>query len=47
MSDAPPCDKRRYTSRKDVHLANQKNGHRIRAYWCYDCRAWHGTKHEG
>ena len=41
-----PCGKKRYGSRAATRRAHRHNGHRIRAYWCEACVAFHATGQE-
>lgn len=38
------CGKRCHVSKRDAMQANRTNGHRLRAYWSNECRAWHVAK---
>lgn len=36
--------KRGYSSKGEARAANLRNGHRMRAYKCPQCKRWHMTK---
>jgi hypothetical protein len=44
--ESPRCTKRPYGSVEAVRRAHRRASWRVRAYWCEDCRAYHGTNHE-
>lgn len=44
LEPRPPCEKRRYSSKRQARLEHLRAPFRIRVYWCArDCNAYHVT----